>query len=104
MRTRLRLPYPWRSSGREKAAPLVESGGTVGFVHWTRRERALLVEVVADRRVDRGELLQTSHAPEPQHRPFPSSERLVGILRPVVQPAASLALVGRAERFESSTV
>ena len=44
--------------------------------------------MVHDGGVDRGEFLQTSHAPEPLHRPFPSSERKVGILRPVVQMPA----------------
>ena len=50
-----------------------------------------LVEVVVDGAVERGELLQRSHAPKAQHRPFSSSERLVTVLGPVVQPAASFA-------------
>jgi len=58
---------------------------------WPRRgadgEAAVGVEVFGDGGVDRCELLQTSHAPEAEHRAFPSSERQVCILRPVVQPA-----------------
>jgi hypothetical protein len=38
---------------------------------------AFLVEVVVNGAVNRGERLQTSHAPEPEHRPFSSSKRLV---------------------------
>jgi hypothetical protein len=36
------------------------------------------------------EFLQTSHAPEPKHRPLASSEWQVGIFCPVVHPAARL--------------
>jgi len=65
---------------------------------------AFLIEVIVDRAVNRGEFLQTAHSPEAEHRPFPSSERLVGILRPVVQPAANLALVDGAQNLECSTI
>jgi len=41
---------------------------------------ALLIEVVVEAGVDRGELLQRLHSPKPQHRPLSSSERLVGVL------------------------
>jgi hypothetical protein len=39
---------------------------------------SVLVEMVVDRAVDGGEFLQTSHPPELEHGPFPSSEGLVG--------------------------
>ena len=38
----------------------------------------MLVEVIEDGGVDRGEFLQTSHLPDAKHRPFSSSKRLVG--------------------------
>ena len=57
-----------------KTAPLSESSGAVGFEMISLGETALLVEVVEDGRVDGGKLLKTSHAPEPKHRPLPSSE------------------------------
>jgi hypothetical protein len=40
------------------------------------------------------EFLQTSDAAEPLHGSFPSSKRKVGLLSPIVQPAASFPLVG----------
>jgi hypothetical protein len=73
---------------RTETMPLGESGGAVGFEEGSAGKAALAVEVVGDGGVDGGELLQTSHAPEPEHRPLSSSERQVGVLRPVVQPAA----------------
>jgi hypothetical protein len=45
--------------------------------------------------MDGGEFLQTSHPPEAQHRPFSSSEWLVRVLGPIVQPATRfLAMAG----------
>lgn len=76
-----------------KAAPLGESGGAVLFEHGSAGEAAVAVEVVGDGGVDRGEFLQTSHAPKPLHRPLASSERQVRVLRPVVQPATALLTV-----------
>ena len=49
-----------------------------------------LIEMVVDRGVDGDEFLQTSHAPEAEHRTLPSSKRQVGILGPVVQPTTKL--------------
>ncbi len=61
-------------SGREKAAPLGEGGGTVLLEDRARGEATFLVEVVVNRGVDGGKFLQTSHLPEALHRPFPPSE------------------------------
>jgi len=62
---------------RAETAPLGESGGAVGLEERSAGEAALAVEMVGDGGVDGGEHLQTSHAPEPKHRPLPSSEREV---------------------------
>lgn len=62
---------------RTKLTPLGESKGAVELAIATSVEMALLVEMVVDTGVDGDEFLQTSHAPEAQHRPFPSSERQV---------------------------
>jgi hypothetical protein len=35
-----------------------------------------------------GEFLQTSHAPEAEHRSFSSSKRQVRVLDPIVEPAS----------------
>ena len=58
---------------------------------------ALLVEMVGDGGMDRGEHLQTSHPPKPLHCAFSSSEWEVRILRPIVHPAASFVAVGIAD-------
>jgi hypothetical protein len=49
---------------------------------------ALVVEVVVDGRMDGGEFLERPHASEPKHSAFSSSERLVGVFGPVVDPPA----------------
>ena len=89
---------------RAEAAPLGQRGGAVYFVVGSAVEAALGVEVVADGGVDGGEHLQTSHAPEPLDRPFSSSERQVRVLRPIVQPAARLLAVARAELLEGCAI
>lgn len=72
--------------------------------------------MVGDGGVDGGEHLQTSHPPEPQHRPLAPSERQVGILPPAVEPATGFLPIrcskfakGRAVgpqlvRYEDSTM
>jgi len=60
-----------------KRPPLGESVGALDLEDISTREAAFLIEVVGDGRVDGGEFLQTSHAPEAQHGPLPSSERQV---------------------------
>src|SRR6056297_2243372 len=80
-----RRPLP-----RTETAPLGESGGAVLLEEGSAGEAAFLIEVVRDRSVDGGEFLKTSHPPEPEHRPLPSSERQMRILCPVVQPATRL--------------
>ena len=62
---------------RAKTTPLGKCGGA-GFLEMiSAGEAAFLVEVVVDGRVDGGELLQTSHAPESLHGTFSSSKRQV---------------------------
>lgn len=60
--------------------------------------------MVADRGVDRCELLQTSHAPEPQHRALPSSEGKMRVLGPIVGPPRDLAIIATAEVLQGSPV
>jgi len=45
---------------------------------------AVIVEVIVDRGMGGGKLLEGFYAPELRHRSFSSSERLVGILSPIV--------------------
>src|SRR6056297_9733 len=60
--------------------------------------------MVGDGGVDGGELLQTSHAPEAEHRPLPSSERQVRVFGPIVEPAAGLLPVLDKEILQSCAV
>ena len=53
--------------------------------------------------MDGGVLLQSAHAPKPEHRPLPSSERQVRILHAIVQPASGLLPVGFTEIPQSRT-
>ena len=104
MRTSLRFPYPTMASGGKKAAPLGESGGAGQLVVVAVLEMALRGEVVVDRGMDGGELLQCSHPPEPQHRPLASSERQVGVFRSVVEPPTHLAIVTATEVLQRGTI
>jgi hypothetical protein len=65
---------------------------------------AFLVEMVMDGGMDGHEFLQTSHVPEAQHRPLPSSKWQVRILRPVVPPATRFLPVGRADRLQRGSI
>jgi hypothetical protein len=79
-----------------------ECGGASGLETLPADEAAFVVEVVVDQAVhcalEGGKLLQASDPPEAKHRPFPSSERLVGILGVVVEPAAGFASVDGTRR------
>jgi hypothetical protein len=58
-----KCPLPQRPSGRAELTPLSESGGASILVTLSADEGAFLVEVIVDRAVNCGELLQTSHPP-----------------------------------------
>lgn len=58
---------------------------------------AFLIEVVVDRTVHGSELLECLHPPKSLHRSLSSSERLVGVFSPVVEPAARLLTTGTAD-------
>jgi hypothetical protein len=49
--------------------------------------------------VDGSELLQTSHLSEAEHSAFSSSKRQVGILSPIIYPAARLLPIRVANNF-----
>ncbi len=88
-----------------KEAPPLGEGGVAGeFEILSGVKGAFLVEVIADRGMDRGELLQGSHPSEPEHGALPSSERKMRVLRPVVRPATELAVITAAEVFQRSSI
>ena len=96
-------PNPWRSGGA-KLTPLGKSGGTVGLEVLSTVEAELLVEVVMDRGVDGYEFLQTSHPPEPQHRPLSSSKRQMRIVSAVVGPTRHLAVIASAHILQGRAI
>jgi hypothetical protein len=53
--------------------------------------------------VQGGEFPETSHPPEPEHGPFPSSEWLVGILGAVIQPSADFAFFDGTDLLQCGT-
>ena len=75
---------------RRELTPLGQDGRAVLFEDIAAVEVAVVVEVVVDGCVSGGKLMERLHVPELRHRSFSSSERLVGILSPVVEPATAL--------------
>ncbi len=63
-----------------------------------------LVEMVVDRGMDCAEFLKGVHRSKPRLGPLSSSERLVRILRPVVQPAAGFLDIGIADLLHRGAV
>ena len=61
-------------SGGAELTPLGKGSGSVELEFVSAVEVAFVVEVVLHGGVDGGEGLQTSHAPETEHRPLPSSQ------------------------------
>ena len=79
---------------RGELTPSRECGSAVLFEDVAAVEVTVKVEVIVDRGVGGGELLESFHVSELCHRSFSSSERLVGIFHPVVEPTTA-GLVGR---------
>jgi hypothetical protein len=71
-------------------APLGQSSRAVLFENVAAVKVAVLVEVVVDRGLGGGEFLQGLYVPEPRHRSFSSSERLVRMLGSIVEPPTAL--------------
>ncbi len=90
-------------SGR-KVAPLRECGSAVLLENITAVEVAVLVEVIVDRGMGGGEFLQGLYVPEPRHRSFSSSERLVGILGSIVEPSPAYLTIHDSNHFHRGTV
>ena len=70
--------------------PFSEHGSAALLEDIVAVEVAVVVEVVMDRGLGGGEFLQRPFVPEPLHRSFSSSERLVGILSAIVEPPTTL--------------
>ena len=73
-----------------KLAPLGQGSGAVLLEDVAAVEVTVVVEVVVKRGMDRSELLKGLHVPELRHRLLSSSERLMRVFGPVVEPATAL--------------
>ena len=89
---------------RGELTPFSERGSAVQFEDVAAVEMAVLVEVIVDRGVGGGKLLESLHVPELRHRSFSSSERLVGILSPIVEPPTALLIGSIADYFRRRSV
>ena len=65
---------------------------------------AVEVNVVVDRSVNGGELLQGLDVPEFRHCPFPSPESLVWFFGPIVEPASAVLTVDGTDPFDRRTI
>ena len=65
---------------------------------------AVEVEMIVNGGMHGSEFLQTSHAPKPQHPPFSSSDRKMGVLSLIVQITSYLLLALIAKLLHRRTV
>ena len=77
---------------RCELTPSRECGSAVLLEDFAAVQVAVLVEVIVDRGMGSGKLLEGFHVPELRHSSFSSSERLVGILSPIVEPPTTLLI------------
>ena len=63
-----------------------------------------MVEVIVDRGLCGGELLQGIDVPEAGHRSFSSSERLMGVLSAIVEPVSTYLASLDPDLFHSGTI
>ncbi len=89
---------------RSELTPFSERGSAVLFENVSAIEVTVVVEVVMDRGMGGGKLLEGLHVPELRHRSFSSSERLVGILSPIVDPPAALLISSIAEDLHRRSI
>ena len=89
---------------RCELTPFRECGSAVLLEDISAVEVKVLVEVIVDRGMGSGKLLEGFHVPELRHRSFSSSERLVGILSPIVEPPTALLIGSIADYFHRRSV
>ena len=79
--------------------PFGKGGRSVDFEVPAAVKMTFLIEMVVDRSVGRGELLKRFRAPKFRHRALSSSERLMLIFSPIVEPAIGPLTFGVSEDF-----
>ncbi len=84
--------------------PFSERGSAILLEDIASVEVAFLVEVVVNRGMGDGEFLQGLYIPEPRHRSFSSSERLVGILGSIVEPPTANLIGSNADHLHRRSI
>ena len=74
---------------RGELTPFSDRGSTALLEDAAAVEVSVLVEVVVERGMDGGKLLEDLRVLERRHRPLSSSERLMRVFGPVVEPATA---------------
>src|SRR5680860_1102586 len=99
---------PAKDAGLRRSArqltPLGQGGRTVLLEDIAAVEVTVLVEVIVNRSMGGGKLLEGFHVPELRHSSFSSLERLVGILSPIVQPPTARLIGSIADYFHRRSV
>ena len=72
--------------------PLGKSIRSVLFENVAATEVTIEVEMTMNRSVDGGEFMQSLDVPEPRHRSFSSSERLMRVFGSIVEPTTALLI------------
>jgi hypothetical protein len=93
-----------QDSSRCKLTPSRECGSAVLLEDIAAVEVTVLVEVIVDRGIGSGKLLEGFHVPELRHPLLSSSEQLVGILSPIVEPPTALMIGSIADYFHRRSV
>ena len=84
----------WSRFSRGELTPFGERLSAVLLEDSPAVEVAVPIEMVVDRGVGSGELLQGTDVPESRHRSFSSPERLVRVLSSVVEPPTAHLIGG----------
>src|SRR5680860_1319171 len=87
-----------------KLTPFRECGSAVLLEDFAAVQVAVLVEVIVDRGMGSGKLLEGFHVPELRHSSFSSSERLVEIFCAIVEPPTTLLIGSIADYFHRRSV
>src|SRR5680860_1673843 len=89
---------------RGELTPFCECGSAVLFEDVAAVEVTVEVEVIVDRGVGGGKLLESFHVHKRRHRPFSSPERRAGIFCAIVEPPTTLLIGSIADYFHRRSV
>jgi hypothetical protein len=84
--------------------PLVPSVGPVALGYFWIVRVPLVIEKIADRGMECSKFLRGLYVSKLRHSPVPTSERLVGVFRPVVKASTTFLALAVANNTHRSTV